>query len=103
MKIKFDDKDAIKSLKGKDFKDADGSIITMRSACVDALLANPPDDRASGSEKVRRFELAQKLNNMKETEFNINAEDISLIKSMAGKTFVTIVVGRMFAALEQKD
>ena len=103
MKIKFDDEKVLQNFKGKDFKDADDEPITLRSACIDALLSNPPDDKAGGQEKVRRFELAQKLNNVKETEFDISVEDISLIKSMAGKTFVTVVVGRMYEALEQRE
>ncbi len=101
MKIKFNDEETFKNFKGNDLKDSNKDPITLRSACIDALLANPPDDRANGKEKVRRFELAQKLSNVEETEFDISVEDLSLIKSMAGKAFVTVAIGRMFEALEK--
>ncbi len=105
MKIKFDDKEPFKDLRGEEIKIKKDSkeSLTFRSACIEALLANPPDDRASGKEKLRRFELAQTLSNVEESEFDVSVEDISLIKSMAGKTFVTIVVGRLYTAIEQKD
>ena len=102
MKINFDS--AIKNLKGVDMKSiADGkeTPLILKEIVVTALLAdvNIQGERPeTGQEKLKKFKLAQKIE--QGGEIDLIAEDISFIKEKVGKTYTTLIVGRVYELLE---
>jgi len=82
-----------------------GSVIgesepmTIRLAATRALTAQYRDELdLAGEEKVARFHLALRLTD--ETEPDLKAEDIVLIKSVVGKMYGPVVVGRVWNILD---
>ena len=82
-----------------------GSVIgesepmTVRLAAVRALTAQYRDEQdLAGDEKVTRFHLALRLTD--ESEPDLKAEEIVLIKSVVGKMYGPVVVGRMWSILD---
>lgn len=74
-----------------------GQIVTLRTISVNALLA--PEQQIEGSEKMKRFVLAQKVHDS-DGEMELCIEDAKLIKEQIGKNFATLVVGRAWKMLE---
>jgi hypothetical protein len=99
MKINFSQ--PLKSMDGTPFTERDGEkdvILTLGTIAVSALLHNHAgDDRADGSEKFQRFELASKLYQKGEVE--VSDEETSRIKNLIGKMYATRIVGPAFMAL----
>lgn len=76
-----------------------GGPLTLRSACVDALLGAYQDEVAlPGEEKYRRFQLATKLSSSDEVD--LTAEEITQLKKLVGKAWSPLVVGRVYELLE---
>lgn len=94
MRIDFNKE--MMDLEGKPLKDGD-EIIKLKKICVNSLLAN--DDKIDGTEKLKRFQLASKIS---KGTMDISVEDITLIKSMVGKYFSTIIVGQVYEYFENK-
>lgn len=74
--------------------------LTLRSACCTALMFSAEDERAglSGSTKVERFLLAQRIFTQDEVTFT--AEQISLIKKLSNQVFPTAVVAATHLILD---
>lgn len=92
----------LKTLAGETMKDnVDGQAVdaTVKTAIVNAVLA--PVQKESGIDKVKKFNLAQRV--YKEDEVELTAEEISLIKTCIGENFAPIVVGQVWNLLEGKD
>lgn len=74
--------------------------LTLRSACVDALLGTYQDEASlSGEEKYRRFQLAAKLSGSDEVD--LTAEEIAQLKKLVGRAWAPLVVGRVYELLER--
>lgn len=103
MKVKIDT--PIKTIEGKDMKemvDGQEKVITIKKFCVNAVLANPSDNaKETGEQKVKRYELAKKIQNAKK-EIDLSSEEISLIKKEIGINYPPIVVGQAYEILEGK-
>ena len=92
----------LKTMDGQVMKDSvDGKAVdaTVRAAIVNSVLA--PVQKESGIEKVKKFNLAQRVYDKDEVE--LTAEEISLIKTCIGENFAPIVVGQVWNLLEGKD
>ena len=89
----------LKNLNGDNLKDETGDI-TLKSICVNSLLATIPNETPTGEEKLLRYSLATQIN--KDEEVDLSAEDISKIKKMVGQAFPTVIVGQTFLMLEGK-
>ena len=90
------------TLDGQTMKDnVDGQAVdaTVRMAIVNAVLA--PVQKESGIDKVKKFNLAQRI--YKDDEVELTAEEVSLIKACVGENFAPIVVGQIWNLLEGKD
>jgi hypothetical protein len=87
----------LKTMEGEPLKDGIEDL-TLKSVCVNGLLATMQNDQPSGEEKLKRYLLATQINN--DDEVDVSAEDISLIKKMVGMSFPTIVAGQAFMMLE---
>jgi len=73
--------------------------MTIRVTAVKSLTAVFRDEQdLPGEEKVRRFHLALKITD--ESEPDLKAEDVVLIKKMVGKMYGPVVVGRVWAILD---
>lgn len=106
MKIDFDS--AITDLNKKEIKtpiDGKEGVLTLKTISVNALLAELPlnqrENPETGREKLKKFKLAEKINDGGEVE--LTAEDISLIKEKIGKTYATLIVGKSYELLEQEE
>jgi len=93
----------LKTLDGQVMKDNDGQgnaiDATVKMVIVNAILA--PVQKESGVDKVKKFDLAQRI--YKSDEVDLTAEEISLIKERVGESFPPIVVGQIWNLLEGKE
>lgn len=74
--------------------------MTLKSKCVEALLSEAQDERATGEDKVKRYELAKAIH-MNDT-LDVPAEGIVLLKERIGKLYLSMIVGQVFNLLEGK-
>lgn len=96
--MKLDFSTAIRDLNGKPIQEGE-TIITLGSVCSNALLALHPDEQTlPGEVKVRRFQLAVKIYNGGEQD--VSVEELSILKTMVGKHYLPIVVGRVYEIIE---
>lgn len=80
--------------------DAEAAPILLQHVCIGALLANLPIEQGiTGEEKVKRFNLANRIHAGGEQD--ISAEDIALLKRLIGAAYPASMVGPAWAALEQ--
>lgn len=76
-----------------------GPVLTLARASVNALLAiYRGEEGIDGTEKVRRFNLAQRI--VDGGVVDLAAEDVVLIKTLLSKLYGPLVVGRAYAMLE---
>ena len=97
MKVNFEK--VLTTMDGEPLKDGQEKL-TLKSVCVNALLATISGDTPSGEEKLTRYLLANQI--YTDNEIELNSEDVSKIKKMVGMSFPTIVVGQAFQMLEGK-
>jgi len=75
--------------------------LTLREAACGALMGVYKDEtELSGQEKTRRWCLARKI--YEDDKPDLQAEDLSLIKTLIAKRYSTAVVGRAWQMLEGK-
>ena len=107
MNIRLNEK--IYGLNGVALQDIDrnGNIlgdIVLKSIMIEALLRpHASEERVSGVEKLKRFNLAQKIYESTE-EVSLQTEEVALIKELVGvKGFPVLIVGRVFSMLEGRE
>jgi hypothetical protein len=93
--LDLDEKPIIKSI------DKDGKQINLKLQDVicGALIHFEQNDQ-DGSEKVLRFEIALKVKAF--SEVDLKSEEIAKIKSLIGKIYAPVVVGRAHKMLEKE-
>lgn len=96
MKINF--KQKIKNFDDTDAVDESGKQVTLDVVCINALMSNNPEERVSGDEKLKRYDLALKIKNS--NELNLSSEDITLLKKLIGNVYSTLIVGQSYKMLE---
>lgn len=94
MKVDFAAK--IADLKGTVLK-YEGADATLGDICTAALLATFNGEDATGETKDRRFRIAKKIEG---GALSLSAEEVSEIKTLIGKMFPPIVVGRSYELLD---
>lgn len=76
----------------------DGKPVTLLDVCQEALIASYQDEQnLPSADKVKRFKLAMKLNG---AEPDLELEELALIKTLVGKGFGPMIVGRVYSELE---
>ena len=75
-------------------------VVTLGYICVNALLSEVKDERATGDDKVKRYELAKAIH-MNDV-LDVPAEGIVLLKDRVGKIHLPMVVGQVSNFLEGK-
>lgn len=89
------------SLEGKPLADKTGAVYTVRALCSGLLLTDYEHERLSGPEKYKRFELASKIHKAGES-VEVESEDITLIKKLAGHSCTPVLIGPFYDHLEGK-
>jgi hypothetical protein len=98
MKINFEQ--TLKDMDGKDITEGkEKKVLTLDKVCVNALLSENQDDRQSGEDKLKVFQLAKKIYGAGEVE--VTAEEIVLIKNKVGRFYLPLVVGQVYEILEK--
>ncbi|HVT37348.1 MAG TPA: hypothetical protein VHE37_17310 [Nevskiaceae bacterium] len=72
--------------------------LTVGRAIVNALLADYPNEQATGDEKLRRYTLAKKFH--AGGEVDVKAESAALIKQLVPRAWAPMVVGPVFEAID---
>lgn len=97
MKINFDT--VLKDLQNKAMIDEKGNPFSLRDAVTNALLLSFTDEpNLQGADKIRRFQLATKIQGAK--SIDLLAEEIALAKACVGKAYGPLVVGRAYELLD---
>ena len=100
MKIDFNK--PILDLSGKPVKQDDSAKsanATLGTVAVNALMAAYRDeDSLSGADKARRYALALKIN--KGGTVDLKSEDVTTIKTLIGKAFNPLIVGRAYEIID---
>jgi hypothetical protein len=85
----------LKTMDGQVMKENDGQgnaiDATLKLAIVNALLS--PVQKESGTDKVKKYELAKKV--YTSDEVDLNEDEIKLIKDRVGEVFPPIIVGQV--------
>ena len=100
MKINMDNETPLTTLDGQNIKSEEGKLVTLRSACVRALLYT--DNTMDGPKKFECYELAKRIG-ASEEQVELTAEEITLIKKMVGSCYITILVGRIYELIEKAE
>lgn len=99
MKKNFDF--ILKELNGKPATDAADKPIPASKVLTDALLTLGEKDRdLGGAEKVKRFQLAEKVMGGGLLDYSI--DELTMIKDLVGRNFPPLAVGQIWAYLEKE-
>ena len=91
----------LKDFDGTDLTEGQGPAkknITCKSVLINALCAPIQGENVDGTEKYKRYKLADKIN--KNDEAQLSAEDIVLLKMVVGKLYFPLIVGQIYDLLE---
>lgn len=87
------------NMRGEELSDSDGPI-TFRSILVNALNMPDPKGAIAGTEKHKRFRLANKIWAAKET-INLAVEEVALLKDLVDKAYPSpLIVGQAWDILD---
>lgn len=84
----------------KAVEDEDKKPLILKKVCVNALLGNVPNENISGEEKYKRYKLFRRIDESVDGFAEVSAEEITLLKTLIGKFYLPLVVGRAYDALE---
>ncbi|MBW7990046.1 MAG: hypothetical protein FVQ84_08535 [Planctomycetes bacterium] len=86
---------------GKQLNDVDGSTLTLKKVCVNALLAQAPDqNKMKGEEKIERYNLAKRVHEADEG-ITLTQEECVLIKEQVATLYNNnLVIGRLSEVLK---
>lgn len=74
--------------------------ITFEGVAVNALMASYDDEKIGGTEKLKRFRLAQKISGAAEA-VDLDHDERELVRSVVNKAFGTLVYGRICELTEE--
>ena len=87
----------------KDEEDQD-IFLTLGDACVKALLASLREDKADGVQKLKRFNLARKIQGKAGEEewavVSLTSKETTLVLDMSEKVWPTLTYARIYEAME---
>jgi coproporphyrinogen III oxidase len=97
MKINFAQE--FQTFGGEVLKDGEGNIFTLKGVCATVLLGQAQNEKATGEEKMKRYDLAKKIW-ASEGECDVKAEDVATLKKLVGESYLPLIVGQAFKMLE---
>lgn len=78
--------------------------LTLGSSCVTALMITLQDDKSDGVQKLKRFNLAQKIKGKNVDDdyatVHLNSKQKKLITDQAERAYSTLIYARMYELLE---
>ena len=90
---------AFTNIDGTVLKKNENEFFYLKSACVDALTVNNPEEKLSGEDKIKRWDLAVRIYNTS-SEISLSSEEISLLKKLISNIFGTIITAQSWKMLE---
>lgn len=99
--MKYNFNVALEGLDGEPIKDEEDKEVSLKSSCVNSLLANVPGEKFDGQEKLQRWLLAQRIETAEE-EIKVTVDELSKIKECAGKAMGILVSGSIWMMLEKE-
>lgn len=75
-----------------------GEEMTIGTCCIAALTHLYQGEDADAALKVKRFKIAVKISG--DMTLSLSADDVSAIKTVVGKYWNPLVVGRVFEAID---
>jgi hypothetical protein len=102
LKEGIDFNQQILDMNGDALKAAEDETIRLGSICVNALMGTYEGDKADGTVKLKRFNLAQKIGD-KDGVFptlHLNSKQKRLVLDMAEQVYMTLLYARIHEALE---
>ena len=96
----------ILNINGNPINNGENSL-TLGEVCCSALLATIPGDKADGTQKLKRFNLARKIKGANEDEafpvIRLNSTQKKLLEELVAQVYSTTVYGRVYEAFEGKS
>ena len=89
---------SLTALGGHKLEGGEGLPLTLGTVAINALLGTYPDEQASGEEKFKRYQLAERISAAGPQD--VSVEEVALIKRLIGKGYPPMVVGPAWLALE---
>lgn len=83
-------------------KDAGEQMILKKAICDSLMGAFRDEEKVSGEEKVKRFDLARKVHKCL-GEFEFTMGDLDLVKKMVAKMYTTAVSGAVWDMLAEES
>jgi hypothetical protein len=96
--MKIDFSAVIKDLDGDAVKDGERDATLGRVACTALLASHADEQNLPAEDKVKRFRLAEVA--AKGAQAELQVEDVALIKTLIGKMFAPLIVGRAYDIIE---
>lgn len=76
--------------------------LTLATVCCNSLLGTYRDEpNLQGTEKMKRFSLAMKINAA--PGVSLTAEDVTELKTLIGKAYVALIVGQAWLMLDPPE
>lgn len=75
--------------------------LNLKTLCITALLNEFPNETPTADERYKRYKLFQKFDKAN-GKIDLEAEDLSLVKELIGKTHPTLIMGQAYDMLEGK-
>jgi len=98
--MKIDISGEIKDLDGKNLLNKEEKPLTLKEIFEQASLASIAED--NGEIKMKKYQIAKRLKENKQNDFEISNEELNLLKFAIGRVFVPLVVGRSFELIDGK-
>lgn len=100
--MKIETEVVLKNLDGEELKDAsvkgESTNVTLKICLINALLSPLGQGKTeAGTEKLKKFNLAKKINDNKEVD--LSADDIVLLKNRVGEVYPPLIVGQVYELL----
>lgn len=73
----------------------------LKDVCVNSLMAQIEEEKIDGTEKVKRYLLAMKI--QKANELELKSEEIAKLKKLIGSVYGVLVVGQAYEMLERNS
>lgn len=87
-------------LEGNEVKNGD-EVVTAKKVMINSLMGAYKDEESlEGTEKVKRYKLAQSLQ-AANGKFKFSQDDAERVKKLVNKMYTTLIVGAIFALLEE--
>ena len=76
--------------------------LTMKKIAVDALMAETSEEKLSGSAKLTRYDLAERIHTST-TNVELETVEITMLEELVGKAWNTIVYGAFKRAMDAQS